>query len=162
MFRMCGVMKFSEYLRSIKACKAALEWVDEKSLEEAWATCERPDWMFWLVWRTVNARLIVSCAAQFARSVVHLNPDPRVLTAIEVAEAFARGETVDAKVTYAARSAAYAAARAAARAADAAAWAAARSAAWAAARSAARSALGPPLPKKPNSATSSVAQSMFH
>jgi hypothetical protein len=109
-------MNFAEQLQAMKACSEALEWVAEKSLEEAWATCERLDWMLWLSARTVDSRLVVSCAAQFARRVAHLNPDPRVVAAIEVAEAFARGEAVDSAM--AAADAAWAAAWAAAEAVD--------------------------------------------
>jgi hypothetical protein len=79
-------------------------------------------------------------AVTCARRVEHLNPDPRVKNATDVAERYANGQATDEELTAAwasARAAAEAAARESARAA---AWAAAEAAAWASAWSAARSA----------------------
>jgi hypothetical protein len=64
-----------------------------------------------------------------ARRVQHLMVDPHSITALDVAERYARGEATDAELREAAEAASWAVARAAARAA---AWAAARAAAWAA------------------------------
>ena len=45
---------FQTLLRQIVACPEARDWVGKKSLAEAWATSERPDWMLWLVARMVG------------------------------------------------------------------------------------------------------------
>jgi hypothetical protein len=42
--------KFYEFCRSKDACEAGLKWIEGKSLAEFWQTCERADWMIWLVW----------------------------------------------------------------------------------------------------------------
>ena len=86
----------------------------------------------------------------FARRVQHLNPDPRVKSAIDVAERYANGDATDEELTAArdaardaadaARDAAWIAADAAVAAAWTAAWIAARAAAYAAAWTAARNA----------------------
>ena len=84
-------------------------------------------------------------AVAYARHVQHLNPDPRVKNAIDVAERYANGEATDEELT-AAKDAAWAAAWVAIRdtagdatwdAAWAAAWAATRASAWDAAWAAA-------------------------
>ena len=37
------------------ACGEAREWVGARTLEQAWAECERPDWMLWLHARSKSA-----------------------------------------------------------------------------------------------------------
>ena len=44
-----------EELIELKACEEAIKWVGEKTPEEAWNTCERGDWMWWLIWKTESA-----------------------------------------------------------------------------------------------------------
>lgn len=41
--------EFSTWLACHDACIDALEWVDGKTLAEAWSLCPRPAWMLWLV-----------------------------------------------------------------------------------------------------------------
>ena len=86
-------MSFKSQLEAMKACKEAIDWVDEMTLEEARSKCERIDWMLWLVAR-VDVRLVVECAAKFARTVLHLNADARVLAAIKIAEQYVRAESI--------------------------------------------------------------------
>ena len=113
--------KFAAALRKIKACPDAREWAKGKDYDTAWSMCQNPHWLLFLLDAVApltainNERLV--CA--FAREVLHLTTDPRVLTCIETREAWAAG-----KATNEERAAAWAAARAAA-------WAAARDAAWA-------------------------------
>ena len=144
---------FANALLGMNACSEAREWADGKDYATAWDTCSNSDWMFFLIGATaplpemVNEQLI----CRFARQVVHLTDDPRVLACIEVREAWIRGE-VSNEVRAAARDAArdagwaawstagYAGGSAARSAARSAAGEAARSAAWAAARAAARAA----------------------
>jgi hypothetical protein len=122
-------MKLIDYCESISACEDALNWIGDKSLSEAWETCNRGDWMIWLINNSENdvtdkqLRLI---AVDCARQVQHLMTDQRSINALDVAERYANGEATYEELA-AARDAAWAA-RAAAR--DAA-WAA-RAAAWAA------------------------------
>ncbi len=39
-------------LQNLNACKQALDWVADKSVHDAWNTCERGDWMLWLLGKT--------------------------------------------------------------------------------------------------------------
>ena len=124
-------MTFREQLVEMDACAKAVEWVGEKTMAEAWATCERADWMLWLVTRidgsyTPRLRLAACACARTSLKYVPAGEDrPRL--AIECAERYARGEATKDELA-AARAASWGAARASAGAAEAA-WAAA----WAAA-----------------------------
>lgn len=91
--------QFAAVLDKINACQEAREWTKDKDYNTAWNTCQKPAWMFFLINAVVplteiNDELLV---CRFAREVLHLNPDPRVLACIEVREAWARGEVTDAQ-----------------------------------------------------------------
>ena len=123
------------HLASLDACPEARAWAGTKTTREAWETCERADWLLWWAARTnVNTPLdIVRCVVKIARTVAYLNTDPRVMAAIEAAEAWAdnpNSETAAAAAEAAEAAWAAWAAAWAAEAAEAAAWAA--WAAWAA------------------------------
>jgi hypothetical protein len=46
---------WSDALVSLGACRASVEWAKtQPDLETAWATCERGDWMLWLVGKTAD------------------------------------------------------------------------------------------------------------
>ena len=134
-----NALQFAEYLKSIDACDPACKWQEGKDLETVWNTCERGDWMIWLLVNSENEvtdRELRLIAVKCARQVQHLMKDERSINALDVAERFANGEATQEELT-AARDAAAAAgdaAWAAAGAARDAAWAAAGDAAWAAAR----------------------------
>jgi hypothetical protein len=42
-------MTFHQWLADNNACKEALDWVGDKSLEQSWAECENGEWMAWLI-----------------------------------------------------------------------------------------------------------------
>ena len=137
-----NALQFAEYLKSINACDPACKWQEGKDLETVWNTCERGDWMIWLLVNSENEvtdRELRLIAVKCARQVQHLMKDERSINALDVAERFANGEATQEELNaawdaaWAARDAAWAAAWAAAGdAAGDAAWAA-RDAAWAAA-----------------------------
>ena len=89
---------FQAHLASLNACAEARAWARAKTAREAWERCNYADWLLWWAARTsVNTQVdLVRCAAVIARTVAHLNTDPRVIAAIEAAEAWAdkpNGET---------------------------------------------------------------------
>jgi hypothetical protein len=111
-------------LAEMGACREAVAWVGTRTLTEAWAQCERADWMLWLAAKVLDRKLLVLAACACARTaLVHVPPgEDRPLRAIETAERWARGEATeeevgvavdDAYAAYAAAAAAYAAAHAA-------------------------------------------------
>jgi hypothetical protein len=129
-----------EKLHILRACREAIVWVGgQETYEQAWATCERGDWMLWLLGKFAGPawgekrKPLVLAACECARLALPYTKDPRVLKCIETAEAWTRGEATNEEI-YAAADAAAAAADAAAAAAYAAAYAAADAASAAAAR----------------------------
>jgi hypothetical protein len=108
---------WSRKLVALGACKEAVEWAKtQPDFATAWDTCQRGDWMIWLLEsldKTYTPRLRL-IAYDCARAVLHLVPagEDRPRLAIECAERYARGEAT-AKELAAARAAAWAAAVAA-------------------------------------------------
>lgn len=85
--------KFVRWLADHDACSASRIWVRDHaySEDEAWAHCERGDWMLWLAARRDCAHVqIVRAACECARLVLHLVPEceDRPRLAIEAAEAW--------------------------------------------------------------------------
>ena len=133
----------SRILRKLGACDEAREWADGKDLVTAWTTCNRSDWMLWLLdalgYRDDRTLRLFACWCVKQEPCWSLLSDERSRTAVEVAERYARGEATDEELAAArdaARDAWYAAEVAAEAAAEVAAEAAAEVAAWAAARDA--------------------------
>ncbi|HET7150855.1 MAG TPA: hypothetical protein VFI60_05555 [Candidatus Acidoferrum sp.] len=140
--------KLHKLLVKLGACNEAIAFANGKELAEAWATCERPDWMMWLCANMLRKRgwptrqQVVLCACDCAETVLPIfegrypkESAPRV--AIETARKWVNGEVSLKEVraaAYTADAAAYATAYSAA---DAAAYAAyAAQAAYAAAAAA--------------------------
>jgi hypothetical protein len=118
-------------LSRIGACQVAVEWAGEyKTLQEAWAACDRGDWMLWLCgkmvgkegWPTHQAIVLAACdCAELALpSYEQRYPaDPRVRVCLAITRQWAAGNAAIEAVKVAG-CAAYAAAHAAADAAHAA------------------------------------------
>jgi len=88
---------FKDKLIAIKACKLAIEWVGEKSWEEAYTTCPRGDWMLWLFAEVNpnNKRQLTLAKAHCANTVSQLMTDVRSTNAIDVAIRYGNGEASD-------------------------------------------------------------------
>jgi len=153
-------MIYAEYLKTIGACQEVINDAQGKTAQQIWDTCERGDWMLWLIGKlssesgSEKRKQLVLTACKCARLALKYipNDEKRPLRAIETAEQWANGEngiTLDevrnaAHAAYAAAHVAYAAAGAAADAAAGAAHAAYAAAhvAYAAAGAAADAAAG--------------------
>jgi len=145
-----------QLLHRLEACRDAVEFAERfHTLDEAWAKCERGDWMLWLAWmlagnpRSKGRRKLALASTACARTAwpyVRKRDRKVVRKCYETTEAWGRGEPgVTLKDVRAAADATWAAVWATAEdaaraAAGAAAWAAAMAAAWAAAVAAARDA----------------------
>ena len=142
-----------DFGKSKGACYEAMHWLQgQTDADQAWQTCERPDWMIWYAARrNIDRKILVRIACDCARTVLRFVPEgedrPRI--AIETTERWIVGEATieevrkartDAADAYAAAAAAADAATAAADAATAATDAAADAAAAAAADAAAAAA----------------------
>ena len=127
-------MNTVETIRKFHACDTAIEWsLSIPDPRDAWERCERGDWLLWISAELgVDRRTIVLAACACARTALQYVPpgEDRPRLAIEMVEAWCRGEATIEDVRTSSR-AAYAAADADADAADA--YADARAAAAAAA-----------------------------
>ena len=105
-------MKAKELLLNLDACYAALSWARDKTIQEAWDTCHRGDWMLWFYQKQFpeNIKELALAKGHCANTVRHLMRDPRSLVAIDTAIAFGEGRlAADELKTYAAAEAAAAA-----------------------------------------------------
>ena len=87
-------MKLSGQLKQLHACKEAYKWVGKKTLTEAWATCERGDWMLWYAAKVdIDRKLLVKAACACARLALPYLPSDelRPARAIETAERWIDG-----------------------------------------------------------------------
>jgi len=138
-------LEFKKLLTSLGACEDATEWAKGKDLKTVWETCERGDWLLWLIgnmidkpnWPTRQQLVLAACACAETSLKYVPEGELRPKQAIAAARRWANGQSSIEEVQTAARAAAVEASRAA----RAAAWAAeatavAAEAAWAAAEAA--------------------------
>jgi len=108
--------KSIEKLKVLNPCSDALEWVKEQpSIKSAWETCERGDWMLWLLGRlsgevgSKSRKKLVWTVCQCARLALPYvkKGETRPLKAIETAENYTKGKArlieieIDADYAYA-------------------------------------------------------------
>jgi len=111
-------MKWLDDLKELNPCDDAITWAERgkfKTLNQAWAKCERGDWMLWLwskhpkqVTPEIHRKMVL-CACEIARKVLnHVSKgEDRPRLAIEAAEKWAENPTEENRA--AARATAYAA-----------------------------------------------------
>ena len=86
-------MTFKEQLTEMDACPDAIKWVGGKTLEQAWAECERGEWMLWFAQQKgVDLQTLTLAKARCAKLVIHLMKDERSRNAVDVAERFGLGQ----------------------------------------------------------------------
>ena len=87
-------MKAKDLIIKYSGCEQAIKWAGDKTIQEAWDTCERGDWMLWIYKKMYpnNIREITRAKAHCANTVRHLLTDERSLMAIDTALAFSNGE----------------------------------------------------------------------
>jgi len=114
--------QFEKLLEDLKACSEAREWSKGMTLEEAWSTCERADWMCWLLVELLTSNIKIPIPNQSivrhvlcdcAETALKYTTDSRPAEAIRIARLYADGKA-NAEQLAAAWAAAWAAARAAA------------------------------------------------
>ena len=86
-------MTFNQYLQSVKACKPAVEWAENKTIEEVVATCHRGDWLLWLAQKCdIGLQPLTLAKGHCANTVRHLMNDELSIRAVDVAIAFGEGK----------------------------------------------------------------------
>jgi hypothetical protein len=89
--------KFKQQLIKLEACQPAIDWVGERTFEQAYNDCERGDWLLWLYASTAdltidaNHRLLTLAKAKCANTVRHLMKDERSTKAVDIAIAYGEG-----------------------------------------------------------------------
>lgn len=88
-------------IKKMRACEEALVWAKQfATIDEAWAKCERGDWMLWLLGKLVgepdtdSRKKLVLTVCKCARLALPYvkKGEVRPLKAIETTEAWARGD----------------------------------------------------------------------
>ena len=91
-----------DFGKSKGACVEALRWLSTQTdAEQAWLTCERPDWMIWYAARRgVDRNVLVRIACDCARTALRFVPagEDRPRIAIETTERWIAGEATIAEV----------------------------------------------------------------
>jgi hypothetical protein len=89
-------MTFKEELKKLGASKCALDWAENKTLEEAWNTCDNPYWMLWYAERKVKEkRKIFLCYAKFIESTIHLINNKNSEKVLDLSLRYINGEDVE-------------------------------------------------------------------
>ncbi|MCK9621980.1 MAG: hypothetical protein M0R47_15780 [Methylobacter sp.] len=104
-------MKAKELLMKLGACIDAINWVGDRTIEDAWNECHRGDWMLWFYAKQYpeNKRELYLAKGHCANTVRHLMTDERSIAAVDAAIAYGNGEIDEIELYNAARrSAAYA------------------------------------------------------
>lgn len=83
---------FKQYLELLSACKNAIEWAGDKTIEQVVADCHRGDWLLWLAKECgVELQPLTLAKGHCANTVRHLMTDERSMNAVDVAIAFGEG-----------------------------------------------------------------------
>lgn len=78
----------------LSPCIRAKRWLEsQKDAKKAWVTCERGDWMMWLLEKlNFERRLMTRIKVEQAKIVEHLMTDQRSIDALRASERYADGE----------------------------------------------------------------------
>ena len=89
-------MTFKDQLVTLRACPDAVQWVGKRTAKQAWAECERANWLIWWLGKiglpqTRLVKLACLCARTTLKYVPKGEDKPR--KAIEAAEAWVKNPT---------------------------------------------------------------------
>ena len=84
---------FKQLLIELNACKPAIEWAANKTIEEVITDCHRGDWLLWLA-HNIDLPLnkLTLAKARCAKTVIHLMKDQKSIDAVNIAERFGLDE----------------------------------------------------------------------
>ena len=99
-------MTFKQRLIEMHACQDAVNWVEDRTIKQAWDDCYRGDWMLWLLeemkgeegWLDEKGIMLLGCWCA-RRSLKYIpKGETRPLKAIEAKEGWARGYVTEEKM----------------------------------------------------------------
>jgi hypothetical protein len=93
-------MSFKQQLIEMEACREIINWVEDRTLEQAWRDCHRGDWMLWLLeemggkegWLNEKEIMLLGCWCTRRALKYVSEEEKRPLKAIEAKEAWIRGK----------------------------------------------------------------------
>jgi hypothetical protein len=86
-------MTLKQWMEDNEACILAIEWANTLTVEQAWLTCPRADWMLWALAKAKFPKIeLVRLCVEIARTVQHLNKDPQVSHYLDITEAWCDGK----------------------------------------------------------------------
>jgi hypothetical protein len=104
-----------ELLIKLNACKEAIEWAGDRTIEEIVKDCYRGDWLFWLAEKIdIELQPLTLAKGHCANTVRHLMKNERSIEGVDMAIAFGEGRATMEELNNAAEAASYAAYTAAA------------------------------------------------
>ncbi len=86
-------MTFRYQLEKVGACQESLEWVKDKTIKQAWETCEKSNWMLWILSKT--GLDLVDPICDMAEEVLHLVTEDSKLACIWAISAARRRASKD-------------------------------------------------------------------
>jgi len=82
-----------ELLIELHACEEALDWADDKKIEQVVEQCHRGDWLLWLAHRVdIGLQPLTLAKGHCANTVRHLMKDKRSINGVDAAIAFGEGK----------------------------------------------------------------------
>jgi len=92
-------------LEDLNACNEAKDWIENKSIDEAVASCHRGDWLLWLADKiNIDKRKLTLAKGYCANTVRHLMNDDRSIAAVDAAIKYGNGEISEDELNFAAAS----------------------------------------------------------
>jgi hypothetical protein len=87
-------IKAIEKLIELDACKDACDWVEDRTIEQAWNECERGGWMLWFYNQSFpeKTKELAIAKAHYANTVRHLMLDERSTRAVDSAIEYGMGK----------------------------------------------------------------------
>ena len=80
-------------LKELNTCDEAMEWVGERTIEQAVNDCHRGDWLLWLGQRLeIDHRKLTLAKGHCANTVRHLMKDQRSIEGFDAAIAYGEGK----------------------------------------------------------------------
>jgi len=85
-------MKAKELLIKMGACPKAIQWAGDKSVQEAWESCPRGDWMLWFAVKLqADKKKLFLVKSLACYEIIHLMKDQRSRDAVLAASLYGKG-----------------------------------------------------------------------